>query len=508
MSQQKNTSLPNQTQSFWRATADQLKYKQLDENINVDVAIVGGGIAGITAAYLLAKRGKKVALLEARELVNGTTGNTTAKLTAQHNLVYDELINRYGQDWAKLYYQANMEGIALIKQLSEELQIECDLEEQEAFVFTQEEENRSKLMKELDAYEKLGIEGDFLEDLPLSLDIEAALMMRNQAQFHPMKFLNGLLGELVQLDAKIYDYTRVVEIENKDHILCHSEQGYKVTSNQVIVATHFPIHEPDKFYSGNLNPEGSYALALKVNNELNEFPDGMYINTDLPRRTLRKMNKEGEDYILVGGESHPVGDGTSSEQRYEKLATYAKENFGEEEIVYRWFSHDYISPDRMPFVGLLNPQEDGIYTATGFGKWGLANAAVGGKLLADLVEGKENPYQELFSPQRNIGSMQDNERSNHNPDEYETYTRPEKPEDLKKEQGAVLKVDGKDVGAYRDGEGNLHMLDLTCTHLGCGVEWNDGNSTWDCPCHGSRFTATGEVIDGPAVEALKRLDEQ
>lgn len=506
MSKQKNpSSLPKDVESFWRQTEKKLNYKKLDKNIEVDIAIAGGGIAGITTAYLLAKAGKKVALLEARELISGTTGYTTSKLTAQHNLIYDDLINRYGQDQAKLYYQANMEGIALIKELMEKHHIDCDLEEQEAFVYTQDPKSRNKFRNEAEAYKKLGIEGEFLEDLPLDLKIEAAVMMRNQAQFHPVKYLNGLLREIDKMDGEVYEHSMVMDLEKDNNkIICKMDSPYTVTCNELVFATHFPTYEPNKFYSDKLEPESSYALSVKAKRE---FPDGMYINADLPKRTLRKMEEDGETFILVGGESHPTGDRISSNERYKNLATFAEDVFDATEVVHHWSSHDLISPDRIPFIGRLNPEEENIYVVTGFGKWGLTNATVGAKVLNDLILEKDNPYTELFSPQREIGSLKTIEPMEVSGKATKKQSSTiEKTEDLQKNQGAIVKVKEENVGAYKDNQGDLHFVDLSCTHLGCDVEWNDGDCTWDCPCHGSRFNAIGGVIEGPAVKPLKKIN--
>lgn len=495
--------LPEKIQSFWKQTEKSLSYPQLKKNLEKDVVIVGGGIAGITAAYFLAKEGKKVVLLEAREVISGTTGFTTAKLTAQHNLIYDELINRYGQAKANLYYQANMEGIALVKSITEELEIDCELEEQDAFVFTQKQQNKNKLLKEAEAYEKLGIDGGLLEDLPLNLDIEAAVTMRNQAQFHPVKYLNGLLKEIEKLGGEIYEHSKVMEVEDMEKGSCKTEYGYTVTGKDVIFATHFPLHEPDNIYSKKLKPESSYALAVKSKQE---FPDGMYINVDLPKRTLRKMEVEGENYILVGGESHPTGDGISSKQRYEQLAVFAEKTFEATEVKYQWSSHDLTGEDRIPFVGKLQADSKHIYVMTGFAKWGLSNATIGGKVLTDLIMEQKNLFTELYDPQREIPSMKDvepEELNNENNDAKSNQTV--KVKNLDKKHGTVAEINGDQVGVYKDTKGNIHYLDLTCTHLGCDVEWNDGDCTWDCPCHGSRFNAIGNVIQGPAVEPLKQI---
>lgn len=507
MRQNETTSiLPKANESYWRDTGKVPSYGELKNDLHVDTVVVGAGIAGVMTAYQLAKAGKEVAVLEARELFSGTSGFTTAKLTAQHNLIYDELINRYGQETAKLFYQANMEGIASIKELADQFGIDCELEEREAFVFTQKAENRNKISKEAEAYQKLGIEGEFVEDLPLNMEVEAAIMMRNQAQFHPVKFLAGLLEEFVNLGGKVYDQTKVMDIADKaNKTECTTENGLKVTASQVVQATHLPIIEPEsKFFSKQNNPESSYALAVKTKDE---FPDGLYINADLPKRTLRGLDSKTGRVVLVGGESHSTGDGKSSSERYKELESFAKELFEVKEIINRWSAHDYISEDRLPFIGALSEDQPNVYVVTGLSKWGLAISATGAKILTDAILEKDNPYKAMFTPERIIQESISVEPQEENHNHYDDASEENNPEELSNNQGMITKRDGEEVGAYKDENGNLHYVDLTCTHLGCGVQWNDGDNTWDCPCHGSRFSGTGEVIEGPAVDSLKTLNE-
>lgn len=497
-----DANLPKDTHSFWRETGNLNIFHTLNNDVETGIAVVGGGIAGILTAYTLAKEGKQVVLLEGHDMLSGTTGYTTAKLSAQHQLIYDDLINRYGQEHAKLYYQANMEGIAYIKEISDEHQIDCQLKEQDAFVYTQDKNKLEAFEKEAEAYKKLGIHGGFLKDLPVNLDIEAAVQIEKQAQFHPVDFLNGVLKILQDWDVDIYEQALVTEVhtdEQGEKVELKTKDGQTITCNQAVLATHYPVLDPDKFYT-NMNPEISYALALKTDKE---HPDGMYINEDLPKRTFRKMEANGENYLLVGGQSHPIGDDHSELERYEDLHEFAKDTFGETDVVYRWSSHDLMTKDRVPLIGQVDPDYPNIYTLTGCSKWGLANAAAGSRLIADLISQKDNRYKKIYEPHRTIPDIRTGEaKSDEGNDQVSQLNLSKKPEELKINEATIIEKDDKQIGVYKDQDEQLHYLNLTCTHLGCALNWNNGDKTWDCPCHGSRFNATGEVIEGPALQDL------
>lgn len=497
----KDNNLPKKTESFWFETGKRKTYPVLQEDINTETAVVGGGIAGILTAYTLAKEGKKVTLLEGRDLLSGTTGYTTAKLSAQHQLIFDSLINRYGQELAQLYYQANMEGIAYIKQISDEHQIDCKLQEQDAFVYTQNPSQVGAFEKEADAYEKLGIPGSLLKALPVNIDITSALQMENQAQFQPVDFLHGVLNASKDLDLSVFEHSLVDDVTQDDEGTIHlkTNNGSTITCEQVVFATHYPTFEPDHFYT-KMKPSISYALAFKVDQE---YADGMYINADIPKRTFRKMQVNDENYLLVGGQSHAIGDDKSSMDRYKELQQFAKETFNVDEAEYRWSSHDLITKDQIPFIGQLHPDHPNIYTATGFNKWGLADAATGAKVLTDLILKRDNRYADMYYPRRDIPDIKMTEaHSKSHESEVNDLKMPDDIDNLAHGEATVIKKEDKEMGVYKDNDGKLHYMDIECTHLGCGLNWNNGDKTWDCPCHGSRFNAIGEVIEGPALKDL------
>lgn len=498
-----NVKLPNKTQSFWHQTAEVQDFPKLAQNLNVDVAVVGGGIAGIMTAYELAKTSKSVALFEARELLYGTTGFTTAKLSAQHNLIYDELINRYGREHAHLYYQANMQGINIITDIATKHNIDCDLKKQDAYVYTQDKAKNEQFQKEAEAYDQLKIDGNLKEELPVNIPIESSVMMREQYEFQPVAFLAGMIEELKEMDVQIYEQTTIKDVKEGSPVKLTTNTGYKINSGQVVIATHYPVYDPSNQYASKFDPEISFALACEIEED---FPNGMYINADDPKRTFRAMRSGGKEYLLVGGESHHIGDGRSDEERYENILKFAEENFTVKNVVAHWSSHDLITKDRMPMVGLIHPEQENIFVLTGFSKWGLANAAISSKVLGGLLNNQETPYSKLFDPNRNIPDIKE-ENKKETTSKYNSSIHRRKVDTLEKGEALILDEDDEKIGVYKDENNELHYLDMACTHLGCGVEWNDGDKTWDCPCHGSRFEATGEVKAGPATQPLKKVSK-
>src|SRR5699024_5512813 len=358
--------LPKERQSFWKETGYQKTYPSLSDDERTEIAVIGGGIAGILTSYTLAKEGYTVILLEARQLLNGTTGFTTAKLSAQHQLIYDELIERYDEETASLYYQANMEGIRYVEEIANEHKIDCQLTEEKAYVYTKEKDKLSSFQGEAEAYEKLVIKGRLVDNIQYDIEIETALEMDEQAQFHTVTFLHHVLESINTDKVKIYEQSLVEDVTQNDDesITLAMENGKQVTCEKAVFATHFPTFDPDDNYA-EMTPQMSYALALKTKNN---HPKGVYINADIPKRTFRKMQVNGEDYLLVGGQSHPVGDKYDELARYEELADLAKNTFGETDIVYKWSSHDLMTEDRIPCIGILHLQYPNIYTFTGFSK--------------------------------------------------------------------------------------------------------------------------------------------
>ncbi|WP_227936965.1 FAD-dependent oxidoreductase [Alkalihalobacillus deserti] len=504
-----NSTMPEQPEPYWRDSFDVESFPTLEEDLDVDVVIVGGGISGITTAYRLSEEGLKIALVEADVLLNGTTGHTTAKITAQHGAIYDELTSHLGKEKAKLYYDAATDAMAFIQNLVQDKKIDCDFSNEDAYLYTTMNTGVNKLQNEFEAYKQLGIKGELVQTIPLNLPVKAALVMKGQAQFHPLKYLSYLVGKIKENGGFIFEHTVAEDIKEGNQPTVLTRGGSKVTANSVVVASHFPFYDGGGLYFSRLHVERSYILAAKV--PKGECPDGMYLNVDSPSRSLRYTMQDGEKLALIGGEEHKTGQGINTKYHYDALEQYGMELFSDLNIEYRWSTQDMVTLDKVPYIGKVSRMHQNIFVASGYRKWGMTNGTMAGLLLSDLILKRENRYESLYRPSRFIADPSVKHFITHNADVAKQllkgkFDKNEKhPDDVKKDEAAVVTVNGKRAGAYRDSEGQLHVVDTTCTHMGCEVHWNDGDRSWDCPCHGSRYSPSGDVLEGPAKKPLKKL---
>lgn len=499
---------PKLPQSYWLHSAHIPSFSPLQENIHVDVAVVGAGITGITTAYLLARQGVKTAVVDAGRIGWGTTGHTTAKLTAQHGLIYEELIAHFGEEKARQYYEANREGIRLIKGIIAEEGIECRLTAEDAYVYGQTNEEVEQIIAENEAYAKLGIPGEYAEATPLPFKTRAAIVMKGQSHFDPIPYLAALSDRIVKRDGQIYENTAIIGMDKGASTVLHTSAGHTVSCQYAVSASHFPFHDLDGLYFARLHAERSYAMLVRTEKP---YPSGMYLSAGQPKRSLRPVAVGGESYVIVGGDSHKTGQGICTFSHYEALKQFAQEHFGLKEIVYRWSAQDLYTLDKVPYIGPQSSRSPQLLIATGFRKWGMSSSAAAARLICDLITGGDNPYRELFSPSRlhvdpdvkTFVTQNANVAKHLIAGKLGLVHR--RVEELKNDEGAAVRINGKRAGAYRDEEGKLHQVDTTCTHLGCETEWNEAERSWDCPCHGSRFSYDGHVLEGPAKEPLARI---
>ncbi|WP_100331074.1 FAD-dependent oxidoreductase [Bacillus xiapuensis] len=493
-------------QPMWKEEGSAPSFPALKETAFADTVIVGGGITGIVSAYLLTKAGKKVVLLESTKLVNGTTGHTTAKVTSQHNLIYDQLIQTIGEQQARLYYEANQEALQWVRRVIQENKIDCDWEDETAFVYTNADKETETVKNEAESYKQLGIAGSLTDTMPWKTPFKEAVSMEGQGQFHPLKFLSPLIQYITENGGEIYESTVAKDIEKGDRQTVITKDGAKAIGDHIVIASHFPFYD-DGFYFAKMHAQRSYVIAIKPKTA---FPGGMYITAETPTRSVRSARLHGEEVLLIGGEGHKTGKKQGTEENYQALINFAEKEFGIEQLLHSWSAQDLVTLDNIPYIGRLRKDEN-IYVATGFKKWGMTSSIVSALLLSDLILNKQNRYAELFSPERFTADPSIRNFVKQNSDVAGTFIKGKldrlfrEQEALPPNKGVVINWEGKRAGAFKEEDGTVHIVDTTCTHLGCECEWNEAERTWDCPCHGSRFAVTGEVVEGPAIEPLRKI---
>lgn len=427
-------------ESIWTKAVRPPIFEPLGENIQTDVLIIGGGLAGLLCAWRLAQAGVDVALVEADTICSGITKNTTAKITAQHGLLYDTLMSRMGLEKAKLYLTANQQALEQYRKLCKD--VDCDFEEQDAFVYALHD--RRKIDRELEALHKLGFAAAFEQALPLPFPVAGAVRFPRQAQFHPLKFAFGIAKDL-----RIYEHTKVRQLMPGEAVT----SGGKISAKKIIVATHFPMINKHGGYFIKLYQHRSYVLALQ---NAPSF-EGMYLDEDEKGLSFRHYG----DLLLLGGGSHRSGKRGGN---WQELEQFARRHYPGAQIAARWATQDCMTLDHMPYIGQYSKNTPDLFVATGFGKWGMTSSMVAAELLTDLVQGKRNPYADVFDPSRSILHPQ-----------------------------LFLNA----------GESIFNLLTPTvprCPHMGCALKYNKAEHSWDCPCHGSRFEEDGTLIDNPATD--------
>ncbi|MDV2482494.1 FAD-dependent oxidoreductase [Methanoculleus sp. Wushi-C6] len=499
-------SLPGRHGSFWMETTAGVPHPPLSGNIETDVAVVGGGIAGITTAFLLKQAGYAVALIEAGRLSAGVTGHTTAKLTALHRLIYADLIDQFGSDLAQQYADANQTAVEQVASLIREYEIPCDFIRRPAYTYAESPDSRESVAAEADAARSLGLPAAFVEEVPLPGRTYGAVRFTDQAQFHPVKYLLSLASLIPGDGSRIYENTRAVEVRDEKGALCEvrTENG-TVTARSVVLATHYPFYDSPGFYYARMEPSYSYVLGVRLDEP---FPDGMFINAESPAHSWRSQPAGDGELVLVGGMEHRTGEDVDTREHYRALERYARTIYPLRSVDYRWSTEDYITNDGVPYIGPLADGHENVYIATGFRKWGMTNGTVAGLIITDMIRGRENPWSEVYAPGRFKPVASARRFLVHNIEVAEKFiggaiSRPSgEIRDVRPGEGRIMMVEGEKTGVYRDREGRVRAVNPTCTHMGCIAAWNSAEETWDCPCHGSRYDASGKVIHGPAVKDL------
>jgi glycine/D-amino acid oxidase-like deaminating enzyme/nitrite reductase/ring-hydroxylating ferredoxin subunit len=492
--------------SYWIESTSTPRFPRLEQPVEVDVAILGAGIAGITAATLLKEAGKTVAVVESKEVLRGVTGYTTAKLTSGHTLVYSAIGSIFGSAEARLYAQANEAAIAYVRRVTEERRIECDLETAVNYVYTESREEVEKIRDEVAAAKEAGLDVSFVDETPLPFPIAGAVRQENQAQFHARKYLLPLVESIPGDGSHVFQETRALSVEDGEPCRVETDQG-EVRAGDVIVATHLSVLDRGLYFA-KTSPKRSYVLGIPT--EPAAVPDGMFISTETPVHSIRSTPLDGRRLLLVGGEGHKAGQEKDTRRRYAALEAWAGSRFGASQVEYRWSTHDNYSADRVPFVGKLTRRTDHVYVATGFSGWGMTNGTVAGMVLSDAILGRPNAWAALYDSTRlprvrGLGRLlKENTNAGTRWMADRLPGRKGTVDEVPVGEGRIVELNGERAAVYKDEQGALTALSPACTHLGCIISWNTAEGTWDCPCHGSRFDTNGRVIQGPAVKDLER----
>jgi glycine/D-amino acid oxidase-like deaminating enzyme/nitrite reductase/ring-hydroxylating ferredoxin subunit len=501
-------SLAPAASSLWIETTPATDYPPLGAGVEVDVAVAGGGIAGITTAYLLKRAGRTVALLESKRIVHGASGYTTAKVTAGHGLTYAPLEQRLGAEAAGLYAEAQTRGLELLRQLVGDEGIDCELEERANYVLAETSDEASRVHDEVEAARRAGLPASSppADDVGVPFPITGAFRLDGQAQFHPRRYLLALAARIPGQGSHVFEQTRVLGVDRDRPLRVSTDRG-ELLAGDLVLATHLPILDRGLFFA-KAHPTRSYAVAARL--PADGLPDGMFINVGSPTRSLRTARDADGPLLIVGGEGHRPGEEEDTGRRYQALELFAGLWFGAEEFPYRWATQDYSPVDGVPYVGRLGMGERHVWVATGFKKWGMTNGTVAAEILADGILTNPNRFSRLFDAERVNARvalprlLQENlVVARHFVVDRVHRARPAELDELAPGEGRLVSRRGRRTAVYRDESGFVHTLSPVCTHLGCHVAWNRAERTWDCPCHGSRFSGEGSVIQGPAVRDLE-----
>lgn len=429
--------------SIWTENINRPAFGTLQRDIKTDVLIIGGGITGILCGYQLQKAGIRAVIAEAGQISGGTTQNTTAKITLQHGLIYSRLLKNLGKERAQMYLEANRAALAEYKKLC--AKIDCDFETKDSFVYSLQ--NKGVLEAELAALETLHFPAEYVSHLPLPMQTAGAVQIKDQAQFHPLKFVSALAQELT-----IYENTQVLGIDG--HI---ADTGkYKIKADAILVATHFPCFNLHGLYFIKMYQHRSYVLALEGAPQV----EGMYVDEACGGLSFRNY----KNFLFLGGGSHRTGKPGGA---WRELRHFADRYYPRAKEKYAWAAQDCMTLDGVPYIGCYSKNTPHVLVASGFQKWGMTSSMAAAMLLTDRLQGKKNPCAEVFSPQRSL---------------------------LKPQLAA---------NAWEAAAGWLNFSKRRCPHMGCALKWNPAEHTWDCPCHGSRFSENGHLLENPAQKDLE-----
>ena len=499
-------------ESVWQATTPpDGPFPSLEHDLEVDVAIVGGGVSGLTAAVLLKRAGKRVAVLEKGRIAAGETGHTTAHLTEVVDTRFRTLEQDFGEAEARLVAESSRDAIAQIESLVQEHGIECGFRRVPAWLYTERESEVDQLLEERDAARRAGLEVQYIGHVPLPFAVKGALRFERQAELHPREYLLPLARTVPGDGSHLFEATHVEQVQDGEPCTVVTRSG-TVTAKDVLVLSNVPVNDR-VFLHTKLYAYRTYAVAARVPHEL----DGLLWDSEDPYHYTRTQKTRDGVMLIVGGEDHKTGTEGDTEARYDRLEHYATQRLaalGFERAYFRWSGQIIETADGLPYIG-QNPNSTHVWVGAGYSGNGMTFGTLAGMLLADLVQGRENRYAALYNPSRVKPLAAAVTYLTENVDFARYFIQDrllrvnveaKALADVGNGEGKIASLGGEKLAIYRDDAGEVHALSPVCTHLACEVSFNRAERSWDCPCHGSRFSIDGEVINGPAIAPLERKD--
>lgn len=493
--------------SYWIDTSKNLKeLSSLTQNISADICVIGAGMFGLTTAYYLTKKGFNVVIIDKNNIGEKASGYTTAKITSQHGLIYNYLIESFGIDFAKKYLNANQEAINNIKSIIDTENIDCDFEYQDNFIYTNTSVELPKIEKEVTAVNSLNFNAQFVSNIELPIKNLGAIKFPNQAQFNPRKYMLGLAKCILKNKGKIFINTTATNVkQDRNSYIVYANRN-KILSKYVILASHYPFINIPGFYFTKMYQDTSYVIGVKTNSKL--F-NGMYINAEIPTFSFRTAQYNNDKILLFGGVGHKTGQSANIQSTYDILEKEIKKIYPNSQILYKWNTRDCITLDKIAYIGHFSNLMPNIFIGTGFNKWGMTTSNVAANIIYDLITNNKNNYVDIFSstrmsPIKNRWEMKNIlKESSYSLLINKLKIAPDKLNEIKNNSGGIININGSKIGIYKDINGKIFAVKPICTHLGCLLSWNDLDKTWDCPCHGSRFNYDGKNLYDPAFKNLE-----
>jgi len=507
--------MPKST-SLWIDTAHRPSAAPLVEDTSADVCVVGAGIAGLTTAYLLAREGRSVALIDAGEVGNGQTAVTTAHLSSVIDDGFTEMLRLHGPDGARLAHESHARAVDRIDMICGDEHIDCHFERVDGYLFLGKKDKESTIDEELEAARAADVKVMRLPQAPVKgFSSGPCLRFPNQAQFHPLRYLNGVADAFMRRGGRIYSQTRAESADGGDRACVKTASGHAIRAGSIVVATNSPFNDLVAIHTKQA-PYTTYAIGLRV--AVSEVTHALYWDTEDPyhyvrlqqttNRELGGDNDERVDILIVGGEDHKSAQANDAEKRFECLVSWARERFPKAgPLEFRWSGQVMETVDGLGYIGRNPLDADNVYIATGDSGMGMTHGTIAGMLITDLIQRRANPWTELYDPARvRTGAAVEWVKENLNValqyKDWLTRGDVKSIDEITPNNGAIIVEAGRKIAVYRDERGTIHRRSAVCPHLGCIVGWNPAASSWDCPCHGSRFDRFGAVFNGPSPKDL------